>query len=331
MPAIYGEGNKAFQRLQNEILKGSIDHTIFAWNPEENGKVSMLADSPDRFAESNHFEVMDTTEYVRLFDIPEYKPEYAMTNSGLQIHLSLLRIKTRTMLKHLGVSTEDASQDLTNRYFAFIACKTSNSKWFPITVTCIILEKLGKLGSVYFRRDLDGVATFQISTAAINLVASEPQALSITIRDGESATSDEWFAHQSRLIQVYNFSLETSNLGSFQEIDKSSERTWMNIEPEFLDITYTWAMYRCQKTQQQFVATVGILRDRAWCTLKIIPDGDESHHIIAHDFTPMVGPTLDWVAIPRERMPGRIIATVRKRKDDAFLDVTYTLKISVLE
>ncbi|KIK13029.1 hypothetical protein PISMIDRAFT_119679, partial [Pisolithus microcarpus 441] len=33
MPMLYGEGKKAFQRLQLEIIRISSDHTIFAWNP----------------------------------------------------------------------------------------------------------------------------------------------------------------------------------------------------------------------------------------------------------------------------------------------------------
>ncbi|KAI6042323.1 heterokaryon incompatibility protein-domain-containing protein [Pisolithus marmoratus] len=33
MPMLYGEGNKAFHRLQLEIIRTSSDHSIFAWNP----------------------------------------------------------------------------------------------------------------------------------------------------------------------------------------------------------------------------------------------------------------------------------------------------------
>ncbi|KAF2758398.1 HET-domain-containing protein, partial [Pseudovirgaria hyperparasitica] len=31
MPLLYGEGKKAFRRLQEEIIKSSLDHSIFAW------------------------------------------------------------------------------------------------------------------------------------------------------------------------------------------------------------------------------------------------------------------------------------------------------------
>ncbi|KIK15642.1 hypothetical protein PISMIDRAFT_114778, partial [Pisolithus microcarpus 441] len=37
MPMVYGEGPKAFQRLQLEIIRVTCDHSIFAWNPKGQG------------------------------------------------------------------------------------------------------------------------------------------------------------------------------------------------------------------------------------------------------------------------------------------------------
>jgi hypothetical protein len=34
IPMLYGEGSKAFFRLQEEIMKVSDDHTIFAWETD---------------------------------------------------------------------------------------------------------------------------------------------------------------------------------------------------------------------------------------------------------------------------------------------------------
>ena len=55
MPVLYGEGPRAFLRLQQEIMGTRIDHTIFAWGrfEKDNFSVSMdgalLAKSVDRF------------------------------------------------------------------------------------------------------------------------------------------------------------------------------------------------------------------------------------------------------------------------------------------
>ncbi|KAL9607472.1 MAG: hypothetical protein Q9167_007619 [Letrouitia subvulpina] len=61
MPLVYGEGRKAFRRLQEEIINSSNDHSIFAWDDESAAKSfgfndwelsSMLAFSPGRFMNS---------------------------------------------------------------------------------------------------------------------------------------------------------------------------------------------------------------------------------------------------------------------------------------
>ncbi|ETS77364.1 hypothetical protein PFICI_11238 [Pestalotiopsis fici W106-1] len=56
MPMLYGEGRKAFIRLQEEILKESEDQSLFAWRatPESAAEApyrGLLASSPDEFAD----------------------------------------------------------------------------------------------------------------------------------------------------------------------------------------------------------------------------------------------------------------------------------------
>jgi hypothetical protein len=59
MPMLYGEGAKAFTRLQEEILRTTDDQTIFAWrsDPSPGYKNSFLASHPSAFAESSRIEV----------------------------------------------------------------------------------------------------------------------------------------------------------------------------------------------------------------------------------------------------------------------------------
>lgn len=58
MTMVYGEGPKAFRRLQEKISKHSNDLTIFAWNPEENEQSAcgLFAPSPDGLAKSKRTE-----------------------------------------------------------------------------------------------------------------------------------------------------------------------------------------------------------------------------------------------------------------------------------
>jgi heterokaryon incompatibility protein (HET) len=56
MPLIYGEGRKAFRRLQEEIVKRSNDPTIFAWDLPQSynqQRVGLFAASPSNFASSS--------------------------------------------------------------------------------------------------------------------------------------------------------------------------------------------------------------------------------------------------------------------------------------
>ena len=49
MPLLYGEREKAFLRLQEEITKKSTDHSLFAWPIHRDSQTGLLADSPAAF------------------------------------------------------------------------------------------------------------------------------------------------------------------------------------------------------------------------------------------------------------------------------------------
>lgn len=88
MPLLYGEGSKAFIRLQEEIIKTSNDHTIFCWS--RNGVsadwTSMLAPSPAAF--------QDAGDYVPI-DAWEIPMPHSMTNLGLSIYLPIVYTLTQ--------------------------------------------------------------------------------------------------------------------------------------------------------------------------------------------------------------------------------------------
>ncbi|TKA34241.1 hypothetical protein B0A50_00221 [Salinomyces thailandicus] len=78
MPLLYGEGRKAFMRLQLEIIKKSDDESIFAWTTPSKSS-GMLADWPTAFAASG--DIMN-------FKVGyEHRLPYSMTNRGLELRL----------------------------------------------------------------------------------------------------------------------------------------------------------------------------------------------------------------------------------------------------
>jgi len=62
MPMLYGEGKKAFHRLQLEIICASNDQSIFAWYSPKDQPGSILTDDPSDFEDCGEMELMSHNE-----------------------------------------------------------------------------------------------------------------------------------------------------------------------------------------------------------------------------------------------------------------------------
>ncbi|KAJ3535362.1 hypothetical protein NM208_g7161 [Fusarium decemcellulare] len=87
MPLLYGEGTKAFTRLQEEIIKTTNDHTIFCWTwthsvPKD--WTSFLAPSPGQF------EGVGETRLQEINSVGGEISIFSMTNAGLSIKLPVM-------------------------------------------------------------------------------------------------------------------------------------------------------------------------------------------------------------------------------------------------
>ena len=76
MPMLYGEGRKAFHRLQLEIVRASNDQSIFAWGcsaGSDGQSGSVLANDPRCFRGCDNMEIMDHDKFIQSLqgDIPE--------------------------------------------------------------------------------------------------------------------------------------------------------------------------------------------------------------------------------------------------------------------
>lgn len=92
MPMLYGEGERAFQRLQEEIIKQSDDHTLFAWNDSRFAK-SILAPSASCFSGLN--------DLIRIFPTNDTTQGFSLINTGLSIQLQLIPWSMNTYLAPL--------------------------------------------------------------------------------------------------------------------------------------------------------------------------------------------------------------------------------------
>lgn len=78
MPMLYGEGPRAFIRLQEEIAKESNDFSLFAWTAMSTHQVhrGVFADNPGEFLGSGSIQLTSDTVF---------NPEFIMTNKGLSM------------------------------------------------------------------------------------------------------------------------------------------------------------------------------------------------------------------------------------------------------
>jgi hypothetical protein len=93
MPLLYGEGENAFKRLQEEIIRQSDDESFLAWgfsrSGERNPGLRLLAKSPDDFMGSDDIRILSGIW-------PGYSmrslPHYSMTNKGLLLERPFKRL-----------------------------------------------------------------------------------------------------------------------------------------------------------------------------------------------------------------------------------------------
>ena len=89
MPLLYGEGAKAFVRLQQKIIKQSEDESLFAWTypnvPRAPGlhQTSLFATSPSYFVRSGGVERRNYTSWIK-------QSPYRLTDAGVRMDVLLI-------------------------------------------------------------------------------------------------------------------------------------------------------------------------------------------------------------------------------------------------
>lgn len=129
MPLLYGEGKKAFQRLQEEIIKSSNDQTILAWGfglTDDSdlalAECRLFADSPKRFSGCANL-----VPFMPWYPEMTFQPQ-EMTNLGLRLQLSFLSPCSRTGEVYGILNCQDIS-DPTRRIYISLSI-ISNLNFF---------------------------------------------------------------------------------------------------------------------------------------------------------------------------------------------------------
>jgi hypothetical protein len=96
MPLLYGEGEKAFTRLQEEILKESDDQSLFAWSPTLHRPV-LIGVRDRRRGRGMPIFAKHPREFAQAKDIYPQSTlgePTTMTNKGVRVDLPILKLRS---------------------------------------------------------------------------------------------------------------------------------------------------------------------------------------------------------------------------------------------
>lgn len=134
MPMLYGEGERAFIRLQEEIMKHSADHSLFAWSSKEPCARGLLARSPADFAGCG--DIVVTRERWN-------RTPYSVTNLGLSIQLPMLPWAMDTYLAALDCKRQDVPDSRVGIFLRLLSQADQLARVpFEGEDTCVFREEL---------------------------------------------------------------------------------------------------------------------------------------------------------------------------------------------
>ena len=128
MPMLYGEGKKAFHRLQLEIIRSSNDQSIFAWRHDSKDVRigSILADDPSDFEDCCHLELMEHDELIKEF------PKLSLTN----VTGDLDAFPTTNRGIHIWILAR-RHRDSNSVFKAYLPCHSMSLKG-PVTIDLVL-------------------------------------------------------------------------------------------------------------------------------------------------------------------------------------------------
>jgi hypothetical protein len=153
MPLLYGEGDKAFIRLQQEIMKDSDDHTLFAWQDStapETAYSGLLAYSPKLFSSTGDFTPLMNRES---------HAAYSMTNKGLSLQLPFVKMDYKTAFPEgiiFAVALDCCKRSLINRRaIIYLKCQSAEGNQYTRVKTNSIELTRPDLVYTYSIRDVN--------------------------------------------------------------------------------------------------------------------------------------------------------------------------------
>lgn len=173
MPMLYGEGEKAFVRLQETILSETNDMSLFAWKSVPTPNLSyrgIFAHSPTEFSDCG---------MLSSISAPGFGEDFALTNKGVRINTDLAETGTVLRLncfvehsgtfKEVGIYLKKTDSGVYVRYIPSLLAIDRENKWDYRRPT-----------QIYVNKDLsDETSELLFEKHMVGLVISIPQALDL--------------------------------------------------------------------------------------------------------------------------------------------------------
>jgi hypothetical protein len=151
MPLIYGEGPRAFLRLQEEILRKTTDLSIFVWQAVDPsyGYRGLLARSPSEFRQC--FDIIPNTDQF------QFRDEISITNKGVRINATLHHSRTWNGLFMMDLDCYHGERKSDSR-ISILLCRTPDgyARRYPQQTTASTYYSQPR--TIYVRSDMDSKA-----------------------------------------------------------------------------------------------------------------------------------------------------------------------------
>ncbi|PSR99070.1 hypothetical protein BD289DRAFT_424525 [Coniella lustricola] len=241
MPLIYGEGERAFARLQHEIIRTSNDHSIFTWIASKHDS-GPFARSPDDFSHCQNIPLTKSSEYQQ-------------TNRGLRINLPIKDLKNST---YAGILDCQAGPD--SRYFIRLRRSRSGERFYR--TQCQLLESCTYDGSL----SSDTIYITQPEPSIFNLDDWMPQSRRI-----EDYTIDVHFFSASRAgFQIVDKqTLDDKARWNNESTDKLS--LYLSSSGKYGGLLFTH-----HTSKEQFSVTIGVHNWMCWLDIETDIQEDET-------------------------------------------------------
>lgn len=239
MPMLYGEGRKAFRRLQLEIIRESNDHSIFAWNPRVPRPGSVLAVSPSDFRDCQDIEKVELDEFAdKLIEYIEKNQlgDPSNPSSRCGIFRTITMRRNRRAHQHKLAELREAAHS--RQLGTFSVLNAGIQVWLPVipchdhfrailacsdTFGHLVTIDLGSAGSSFDRI---------FGTTDILKTYPEFQTLYLTHRSASEALRE--FALDDRTVSCYGF----SRCGTFPREVSGNTISFSSLTNDLILIVY---------------------------------------------------------------------------------------------